>query len=111
MIKIEELASILRYCKEDSTNISIYVQPNSTILGIIGMDIWRTCLKISLVSPPINGKANLELQKYMSNILEVSARDVSILSGHKSRKKIITVNLPLDILLTKLERIIGINGS
>ena len=110
MIKIEELASILQHSKDNSTNISFFVQPNSTIIGITGMDIWRTCLKISLVSPPTDGKANLELQKYISSIFELSVNEVSILSGHKSRKKIINVNLSLDLVLTKLEEIMENNG-
>lgn len=111
MVEIEELASILQHFKENSTNISIHVQPNSTTLGITGMDIWRTCLKISLVSSPTSGKANLELQKYISSLFELSINDVSIMSGTKSRKKVINVNLPLDIVLIKLEEIMRIYGS
>jgi len=102
MINIEDLASILQYSKENITNIPIFVQPHSTTLGIIGIDIWRTSIKISLVSSPIGGKANFELQKYVSSIFGISMAEVSFPSGHKSRKKLIRVNLPLRDYIVKI---------
>ena len=111
MVKIEDLASILEYSKENITHIPIFVQPYSTILGITGIDIWRTSLKISLVSSPTDGKANFELHKYVSSIFDIPMEEVLLFSGHKSRKKIIRVNLSSKIILSKLEEIMNNNGS
>ena len=111
MIKIEDLASILEYSKENITHIPIFVKPDSTMLGITGIDIWRTSLKISLVSSPTCGKANFELQKYVSSILNIPMDEIFLFSGHKSRKKIIRVNLSSKIILSKLEEIMINNGS
>ena len=111
MIKIEDLASILQYSKENITDIPIFVQPDSTILGITGIDIWRTSFKISLVSSPVGGKANFELQKYVSSIFDIPMKEVSLLSGNKSRKKILRVNLLSRTILSKLEEIMNNHGS
>lgn len=49
-------------------------------------------LKIRLTAPPVDGKANKALTKFLSSILKIHESDIEIISGSKGRKKIIRVN-------------------
>jgi len=44
-------------------------------------------LKIRLTAPPVKGRANRALRKFLADCLGVSRSDVEILSGHASRQK------------------------
>ena len=44
---------------EDSL-ILIHIQPNSSRNQVLGIGKWRGRLKLSIMSPPISGKANSE---------------------------------------------------
>jgi hypothetical protein len=51
-------------------------------------------LKIRLISPPVEGKANEELIGYLSDIFGVKKSEVKIIRGDKDRRKL--VSLPVD---------------
>ncbi len=44
-------------------------------------------LKIALAAPPVDGKANLELRKFLSRALGLPKASVQLLSGETSREK------------------------
>ena len=44
-------------------------------------------LKVRLTAPPVEGKANRALQKFLSKRLDVPPSAIEILSGHASRIK------------------------
>jgi len=48
-------------------------------------------LKIRLTAPPVGGKANRALQRFLAKQLGVSPSAVEILSGHTSRQKRVCV--------------------
>lgn len=48
-------------------------------------------LKIKLTSPPVDNAANEGLVRLLADVLGVKKREVSIVSGHSSRKKKIEV--------------------
>jgi len=48
-------------------------------------------LKIKLTTPPIQGKANQELIKVLSKYFKVSKSKVIIITGDKSRNKIVEI--------------------
>jgi uncharacterized protein (TIGR00251 family) len=49
-------------------------------------------LKIYLTSVPVQGKANKELVKLLSQELGISKSRISIIKGEKSKEKIIEIN-------------------
>jgi uncharacterized protein len=49
-------------------------------------------LKISLTSPPVEGRANEACIEFFANLLKVSRSSVTIASGQTSRKKVIRVS-------------------
>lgn len=79
------------YRQEDNGKLilSLYIQPgakNTRFAGLHG-----DALKISLAAPPIEGKANKALIKFLANCFQVSANQVSIKRGERSRYKLVEI--------------------
>ena len=65
--------------------IRLYIQPGAKqheVVGLVGEE-----LKIKLATPPIEGRANTALIKYLAQHFRVPQSAVQIKSGHKSRHK------------------------
>ncbi|MEM4271267.1 MAG: DUF167 domain-containing protein [Candidatus Pacearchaeota archaeon] len=78
---------INNYIKDNK--LKVIVKPNSRKSEIIGFDDNKKALRISVKSPAEKGKANVELIKFVSKLLK---KKVVIVSGLKSREKIILIN-------------------
>ena len=63
-------------------------------------------LKCYLKSPPVDGKANIELINLLSKIVGIPKRDIEILSGLTDRHK--RVCLSIDLTFNQLLGILGI---
>lgn len=85
---------------EDGIKLGIKVVPNSSKCEIYG--IIDGCLKIKLDVPPVEGKANEKLVKFLSKILGVSKTSIEILSGETNKNKILFIKGNADILSEKL---------
>ena len=48
-------------------------------------------VKVRLTAPPVDGKANKALIKYFSGIFEIPSSRTEILSGFKSRNKLLVI--------------------
>ncbi len=48
-------------------------------------------IKIDVAAPPIKGKANQELIKFLAQELDVSQKNVKIISGFKEKIKLIKI--------------------
>jgi hypothetical protein len=48
-------------------------------------------VKVRLTAPPVEGKANKALIKYFSGIFEIPRSRIEILSGFKSRNKLVAI--------------------
>jgi uncharacterized protein (TIGR00251 family) len=46
-----------------------------------------------VAAPPVDGKANKEVVKFLAGILDVPVREVTVKSGLQSRKKLVAVNV------------------
>ena len=68
--------------------LRVHVSPGSKKSGVQGYDIWKKALIIKLKSPPEGGKANGELIEILS---EFFSAEVEIVTGHKSRSKMVVV--------------------
>jgi uncharacterized protein (TIGR00251 family) len=49
-------------------------------------------VKIRLTSPPVDGKANRALIKFLAGLLDVKASQVEIVAGMTGRNKLIVIN-------------------
>lgn len=80
--------------------LSCHVQPNASKTAVAGM--YGDELKITLKTPPVDGKANQELCRYFSELLELPRSSVTLISGQTSRRKRISLPVDPEILLRKL---------
>lgn len=67
----------------------VRVQPNAARNEVLGFK--DGCLRVKIAAPPVKGKANQELLRFLSDILKVSRSDITIRKGMASRTKIITI--------------------
>ena len=68
--------------------LNIKVQPNSKKQEII-LDLEGNPTKVYLKKPAINGKANQELEKFLSKHFKTK---VKIIKGHTSKNKTIEIS-------------------
>lgn len=69
---------------KDDVILLVHVQPNAKKNSIEGIDRWRERIKIKVSAPPVGGKANKELIKFLSKLL---GKEIVILRGETSREK------------------------
>ncbi len=68
--------------------ITVKVKPNSSKQEIRLKD---NIYNVNLLSPPVEGKANRELIELLSDYFNIQKSEVSIISGHKNRIKIVNI--------------------
>lgn len=72
-----------------SFTLTLHVQPGAKRTEVAGTH--GDALKIRLAAPPIDGKANEALLSYLAAQFGVSRRQVDLVSGHASRRKLVRV--------------------
>lgn len=86
----------------DGTIVSLHVQPRASKNEIIGEQAGA--LKIRLTSPPVEGAANKLCCEFIAKTCGLPKRNVSILSGDKSRhKRLLVAGLQLNIVQDAIE--------
>ena len=72
--------------------LDIHVQPRASCDEITGPSGDR--LKIRLTAPPVDGKANQQLLKYLATLCGVRKNQISLISGANRRNKRIAIECP-----------------
>lgn len=67
--------------------IRVVVQPNAKKNEVIGLHGEEERLKIKLKALPLEGKANKELIKFLSEILHISKSRIELIRGETSKQK------------------------
>ncbi|OPY63726.1 MAG: hypothetical protein A4E57_03736 [Syntrophorhabdaceae bacterium PtaU1.Bin034] len=67
------------------------------------MKLEGSRLKVKLISKPIKGKANEELIEFISDTFKVKRREITIVSGEKDTRKIISVPIQEEALRQVIE--------
>jgi hypothetical protein len=78
------------------------VQPRSSRNAVAG--IYGEVLKITLTAPPVDGKANKALLKFLSGILNLSPGSLQLTAGESSRNKTVFIPDVKDSIIKKLCR-------
>ncbi|HIF9066558.1 TPA: DUF167 family protein YggU [Photobacterium damselae] len=86
----------------DDLIIRLYIQPKASrdqIVGIHGEE-----LKIAITAPPVDGKANAHLTKYLSKQFKVAKGHIIIEKGELGRHKQVRVESPREMpaIITEL---------
>ena len=76
---------------DGTLHLRIKVIPRAGVTRIRGRMADNT-VKIALCAPPVEGKANAELKKFLAGEFGTRSSSVSILSGISSRKKLIAID-------------------
>ncbi len=77
---------------QDSGGVSIAVQviPRAHKSEIVGLH--GDALKVRLAAPPVEGAANEALVAYLAGRLGLRRREVSLVSGEHSRRKVVRIH-------------------
>ncbi len=87
--------------KEGAVIFDVRVVPRASKSEIIGEH--DGALKVRIISPPVDGAANMELIRVLAKKLGVSRNDIEIISGGTSKNKRIRVT---NLSQSKLEELI-----
>ena len=79
------------------------VPGSSRLLVPSGFNPWRKALEARLTEEPTKGKANRQLVEEVARILGIPEKNVEVLSGHKSARKVLLVTgLDPDVAVYRL---------
>ncbi len=84
----------VRYEGEDLV-LRLYIQPKASrdkIVGLHGDEI-----KVAITAPPVDGKANAHLTKYLAKQFKVAKGDFHIEKGELGRHKQVRIDSPKQI--------------
>jgi uncharacterized protein (TIGR00251 family) len=73
-----------------STTLECKIHPNASKDSIEGIKEDRLCVRLS--APPIEGKANKALIKFLSKRLHIAKSKISITQGEKGRIKVLCLD-------------------
>lgn len=83
--------SFFSYQGEDLL-LRLYLQPKASRDKLVGQHGDE--LKIAITAPPIDGKANVYLLKYLSKLFGVAKSAVILEKGSQSRHKLVRIEHP-----------------
>lgn len=87
--------SVAVWREEDDILLRLYIQPKASRDKIIGLHGEE--LKIAITAPPVDGKANAHLTKYLSKKFKVAKGLVKIEKGELGRHKQVRICSPNQI--------------
>ncbi|MDH2916398.1 MAG: DUF167 domain-containing protein [Gallionella sp.] len=73
----------------ESLSLTLHVQPGAKRTEISGLH--GEALKIRLAAPPVEGRANEALLRYIADTFDVPLRQVEFKQGGQSRHKVVMV--------------------
>lgn len=73
----------------ETITLTLHVQPGAKRSEIVGLH--GEALKIKLAAPPLEGRANDALLKFVSGLFAVPLRNTELKQGGQSRHKIVAV--------------------
>ena len=76
----------------DSVELSLHVQPGAKRTEVAGLH--GTALKLRLAAPPVEGKANAALLRFLADAFDVPLRSVTLVRGETSREKLVRITAP-----------------
>ena len=72
--------------------LALHVQPGAKRTEAAGEH--GGALRIRLAAPPVDGKANAELVRFLADAFDVPQRQVTIVRGETSRQKSVRIDAP-----------------
>lgn len=91
-----KLPAYVRLEKSGTVLLELWIQPGAARSGFAGRHGER--LKIRLAAPPVDGRANRQLLKFLAAQLGLSRGRLELVAGARGRGKTVRVSAPLDFL-------------
>jgi uncharacterized protein len=81
----------------DALILALHVQPGArrTVVDGTHGEGTQARLKVRLAAPPVDGKANAELLRFLADAFGVPLRNVVLVRGETSRQKVVRVDAPV----------------
>ena len=80
----------LRVAADGRITLTLHIQPGAKTTGFAGLH--GDALKIRLAAPPVDGKANEALIRFVAETLKLPKSAVTLKSGQSSRRKVLEVS-------------------
>jgi uncharacterized protein (TIGR00251 family) len=79
------------WCRRDGDGwlLAIRVQPNASVTKVAGEHGDE--LKVRLAAPPVDGKANAELVRFLARAVGAPRSQVTVVRGQSSRSKVVRI--------------------
>ena len=90
----------------ENVKIWVQVQPNACGNEVQGEKdgVWQ----LKIAAPPVKGKANQELVKFLGDVLQVRRNNMEIEKGLTGRRKLIVISgLPMAQVRARLSNAVG----
>jgi uncharacterized protein len=78
---------------QETLQLTLHVQPGASRTEVAGTH--GDALKVRLAAPPVDGKANAELLRFLAEAFGVPRRNVTLVRGETSRAKIVRIARPV----------------
>src|SRR5690606_13487993 len=78
--------------EQNNIRLRLYLQPKSSRDEWIGL--YNDAIKVAITAPPIDGKANQHLLKFLAKSFKVAKSDVVLEKGQLSRHKVVLITAP-----------------
>src|SRR5258708_35170307 len=72
--------------------LTLHVQPGAKRTEVAGA--YGNALRIRLAAPPVDGKANAELLRFLAAAFGVPRRAVTLVRGETARQKVVRIESP-----------------
>ncbi|GBE61555.1 UPF0235 C15orf40 homolog, putative [Babesia ovata] len=69
--------------------LKVRVKPGAKFTQLVGN--FEDPLAVQVAAPPREGECNEALVEFIGDVLKLKKRDVSLISGHKSRDKVLAI--------------------
>lgn len=74
----------------EELTVKIYLHPKSAKNEILGP--FRDGIKVKITAPPVEGKANEGLIRFLAKQWGIPASHIEIVRGHHSREKVLKIS-------------------
>lgn len=85
--------------------LTVHARPGAARSQVMG--VHGDALRVRIQAPPVDGRANKALTKYLAQIFSLRASDVTVVSGHRhARKRILLAGQTLAAVRRRLAEIL-----
>ncbi|MDR1690286.1 MAG: DUF167 domain-containing protein [Candidatus Methanoplasma sp.] len=85
--------------RDSGVEVDVLVSPRSGRSGIEGTDGWRKRVIVKVKAPPLDGKANREVEEVFSRYTGLPS---SVISGQTNRQKTVFIKGDASAIISKL---------